>query len=172
MTSRRLAGLVCAAGLRRSAHWGVAAGCLVVAVLAGPAAAQEQGAAQGAAPGAKPVRGAQAIEIRGQVPTPQVVTVRPRETPVFSREVLTPSYFDAHFWQALLTPYELAPNLSSGSGATPTSIVPAPLPGDSTFRLPPAADSAHPAPPAPAPPAGSPAPTATRGTPPNAPREK
>jgi hypothetical protein len=171
MTSRRLAGLVCAAGLRRPAHWGVVAGCLVVAVLAGPAAAQEQGA-QGAAPGVKPVRGAQAIEIRGQVPTPQVVTVRPRETPVFSREVLTPSYFDAHFWQALLTPYELAPNLSSGSGATPTSIVPAPLPGDSTFRLPPAADSAHTAPPAPAPPAGSPAPTATRGTPPNAPREK
>jgi hypothetical protein len=149
-------------------QWGVVAGLLMVAALARPASAQEQGAAQGA----KPVRGAPAIEIRGQVPTPQVVTVRPRETPVFSREVLTPSYFDAHFWQALLTPYELAPNLSSGAGATPTSIVPAPLPGDSTFRLPPAADSAHPAPPAPAPPAGPPAPTATRGTSPNAPREK
>jgi hypothetical protein len=146
-----------------------AAGVLVAGVLAGPAASQEPGAAGGA----KPVRAAQAIEIRGQVPTPQVVTVRPRETPVFSREVLTPSYFDAHFWQALLTPYELAPNLSSGAGATPTTIVPAPLPGDSTFRLPPAADSAHPAPPAaPASPAGTPAPTATRGTPPNAPREK
>jgi hypothetical protein len=145
-----------------------ATGVLVVGVLAGPAAAQEQGAAGGA----KPVRAAQAIEIRGQVPTPQVVTVRPRETPVFSREVLTPAYFDAHFWQALLSPYELAPNLSSGAGATPTTIVPAPLPGDSTFRLPPAADSAHPAPPAPASPAGTPAPTATRGTSPNAPREK
>lgn len=153
-------------------QWGVMAGLLIVAALAGPVSAQEQGAAQGAAQGAKPVRGAQAIEIRGQVPTPQVVTVRPRETPVFSREVLTPSYFDAHFWQALLTPYGLAPNLSSGAGATPTSIVPSPLPGDSTFRLPPAADSAHPAPPAPAPPAGPPAPTATRGTSPNAPREK
>lgn len=149
-------------------QWGVVAGLLIVAALACPASAQEQGAAQGA----KPVRGAQAIEIRGQVPTPQVVTVRPRETPAFSRGVLTPSYFDAHFWQALLTPYELAPNLSSGAGATPTSIAPAPLPGDSTFRLPPAADSAHPAPPAPAPPAGPPAPTATRGTSPNAPREK
>ena len=132
-------------------QWGVMAGLLIVAALAGPVSAQEQGAAQGAAQGAKPVRGAQAIEIRGQVPTPQVVTVRPRETPVFSREVLTPSYFDAHFWQALLTPYGLAPNLSSGAGATPTSIVPSPLPGDSAFRLPPAADSAHPAPPAPLP---------------------
>lgn len=162
MTSRRLArrvmrGLLAGAGL-------LAAGV----VLARPAGAQEQGGANGN----KPVRAAQAIEIRGQVPTPQVVTVRPRETPVFSKEVLTPYYFDAHFWRALLTPYELAPNLSSGAGATPTSIVPASLPGDSTFRLPPAADSAHSAPPAPASPAGTPAPTATRGTPPNAPREK
>jgi len=124
-------------------------------------------------PAGKPVRGPQAIEIRGQVPTPQVVTVRPRQIPTFSREVLTPSYFDVHFWSALLTPYELAPNLSSGAGAAPTSMVTAPLPGDSTFRLPPAADSAHPAPSAaPAPPAGDPAPTATRGTSPNAPREK
>jgi hypothetical protein len=138
----------------------VGGAALAVAVLASTAAAQDQGAA------AKPVRGAQAIEIRGQVPTPQVVTVRPRQVPTFSREVLTPSYFDVHFWQALLTPYELAPNLSSGAGATP-------LPSDSTFRLPPAADSAHPATSAaPAPPAGDPAPTATRGTSPNAPREK
>src|SRR5579862_9711867 len=126
MTFRQRVGLACAVRPGYPAQWGLVAGVLVVAVLAGPAAAQEQGAAQGA----KPVRGAQAIEIRGQVPTPQVVTVRPRETPVFSREVLTPSYFDAHFWQALLTPYELAPNLSSG--VTATSIVPAPLPGDST----------------------------------------
>jgi hypothetical protein len=145
----------------------IGAGVLVLAAVARPAVAQEQGAG-----GAKqPVRAAQAIEIRGQVPTPQVVTVRPREIPVFSREVLTPSYFDAHFWRALLTPYELAPNLSSGAGATAASIVPAPLPGDSTFRLPPAADSAHSAP-APASPAGTPAPTATGGTSPNAPREK
>jgi len=150
----------------------IGAGVLGAAAVARPAAAQEPGAG-GAAGGAKqPVRAAQAIEIRGQVPTPQVVTVRPREIPVFSREVLTPSYFDAHFWRALLTPYELAPNLSFGAGATSASIVPAPLPRDSTFRLPPAADSAHPAPPVPAPPAGPPAPTATRGTSPNAPREK
>jgi hypothetical protein len=139
----------------------VGGAALAVVALAGTAAAQEPGAA-----GGKPVRGAPPIEIRGQVPTPQVVTVRPREIPTFSREVLTPSYFDVHFWRALLTPYELAPNLSSGAGATP-------LPSDSTFRLPPAADSAHPAPPAArAPSAGESASTASRGTPPNAPREK
>jgi hypothetical protein len=150
------------ARLCASAVVAVASVAVAVAALASTAAAQDQGAA----PGAKPVRGAQAIEIRGQVPTPQVVTVRPRQVPTFSREVLTPSYFDVHFWKALLTPYELAPNLSSGAGATP-------LPSDSTFRLPPAADSAHPATSAaPAPPAGDPAPTATRGTSPNAPREK
>jgi hypothetical protein len=149
----------------------IGAGVLGAVVVARPAAAQEQGAGGAAGAAKQPVRAAQAIEIRGQVPTPQVVTVRPREIPVFSREVLTPSYFDAHFWRALLTPYELAPNLSSGAGATAASIVPAPLPGDSTFRLPPAADSAHSAP-APASPAGTPAPTATGGTSPNAPREK
>lgn len=155
--------------LHAAAVTGVAA-----AVFAAGAFAVGAGAQEAPAPtGAKPVRGAQTIEIHGQVPTPQVVTVRPRQIPTFSREVLTPAYFDVHFWQALLTPYELAPNLSSGAGEAPTSMVPAPLPGDSTFRLPPAADSAHPASSAaPAPRAGDPAPTATRGTPPNAPREK
>ena len=38
-------------------------------------------------PRAQPPRRQETIEIRGQVPTPQVVTVRPREAPAYSRRV-------------------------------------------------------------------------------------
>jgi hypothetical protein len=40
-----------------------------------------------------PPKKGQAIEIRGQVPTPQVVTVRPREVPVYDRHLLTPAFY-------------------------------------------------------------------------------
>ena len=47
------------------------------------------------------------IEIRGQVPTPQVVTVRPRETPAYSRRVLVPGFFDHDFWPSILPPLDI-----------------------------------------------------------------
>lgn len=47
------------------------------------------------------------IEIRGQVPTPQVVTVRPREMPNYSRRVLVPAFFDHDFWPSILPPLEI-----------------------------------------------------------------
>jgi hypothetical protein len=47
------------------------------------------------------------IEIRGQVPTPQVVTVRPRETPAFTRRVLVPGVLDHDFWPSILPPLEI-----------------------------------------------------------------
>jgi hypothetical protein len=47
------------------------------------------------------------IEIRGQVPTPQVVTVRPREVPAYSRQVLVPNFYDHDFWPAILPGYRL-----------------------------------------------------------------
>jgi hypothetical protein len=144
-----------------------------------PLAAQQPGAP----PPGRPTRGPQLIEIRGQVPTPQVVTVRPRQVPTFSREVLTPAYFDLHFWDALLTPYAIAPNLSAEAGVAAINLTPPPLPTDSTYRPPPAVDSAHvvpsaapagtpPAPAAPAVPAGTPAATRPDTTSPTAPREK
>jgi hypothetical protein len=40
-----------------------------------------------------PPKKGQAIEIRGQVPTPQVVTVRPREVPAYDRQLLTPAFY-------------------------------------------------------------------------------
>ena len=47
------------------------------------------------------------IEIRGQVPTPQVVTVRPREAPQYSRRVLVPAFLDHDFWPSILPPLEI-----------------------------------------------------------------
>lgn len=51
----------------------------------------------------------QTIEIRGQVPTPQVVTVRPREVPMYSRQVLVPNFYDHDFWPSILPAYQLVP---------------------------------------------------------------
>ena len=49
----------------------------------------------------------QTIEIRGQVPTPQVVTVRPREVPAYSRQVISPNFYDRNFWPSILPGYQL-----------------------------------------------------------------
>lgn len=96
-----------------------------------------------------PPRRGTTVEIRGQVPTPQVVTVRPRETPAYSRQVLVPAFFDHSFWPALLPGYDLvprrmiigaAPGDSLNTGA-PSAVSPSPLaaPPDSTVR--PASDT-------------------------------
>ena len=64
--------------------------------------------AQAQEPTPAPVRRRQApIEIRGQVPTPQVVTVRPREVPAYSRQVLVPNFYDHDFWPSILPGYRL-----------------------------------------------------------------
>jgi hypothetical protein len=49
----------------------------------------------------------QPIEIRGTVPTPQVVTIRPREVPTYDRRVLVPTFYDHDFWQSILPGYLL-----------------------------------------------------------------
>ncbi|HET9004087.1 MAG TPA: hypothetical protein VFN39_08845 [Gemmatimonadaceae bacterium] len=76
-------------------------GLVVAVALALPAAIQAQNTKQ-------PVkRRQQPIEIRGQVPTPQVVTVRPREVPTYSRQVLYPRFYDHDFWPSILPAYQL-----------------------------------------------------------------
>ena len=76
-------------------------GFLVAVALALPIAMQAQDTKQ-------PVkRRQQPIEIRGQVPTPQVVTVRPREVPTYSRQVLYPRFYDHDFWPSILPAYQL-----------------------------------------------------------------
>ena len=49
------------------------------------------------------------IEIRGQVPTPQVVTVRPREAPQFDRNVLVPDFYNPDFLGLATVGYQLVP---------------------------------------------------------------
>ncbi len=49
------------------------------------------------------------IVIRGQVPTPQVVTVRPRAVPAYSRQVLVPRFYDHDFWPEIDPSYQLVP---------------------------------------------------------------
>lgn len=77
----------------------------------------------------------QTIEIRGTVPTPQVVTVRPREVPAYSRQVLVPRFYDHDFWPEIQEGYAIM----SGRMVTPAdSLV---LAADSVgtpdlFRLP------------------------------------
>lgn len=71
----------------------------------------------------RPPRRQETIEIRGQVPTPQVVTVRPREAPAYSRRILVPAFFDRDFWPSILPPLHIV---------TPT----APLRTDSVSRAP------------------------------------
>jgi hypothetical protein len=58
------------------------------------------------------------IEIRGQVPTPQVVTVRPREAPAYSRRVLVPAFFDRSFWPSILPPIQIVAPVGPALGDT------------------------------------------------------
>lgn len=79
---------------------------IVALVLCGAAAIPI--AAHGQQTTKPPVKRRQApIEIRGQVPTPQVVTVRPREVPAYSRQVLVPNFYDHDFWPSILPGYRL-----------------------------------------------------------------
>lgn len=68
-----------------------------LAIALTPAAAWSQGAA--VPPAQQPQQPQppkrRTIEIRGQAPAPEVVTVRPREIPQFQRKVITPILYDA-----------------------------------------------------------------------------
>jgi hypothetical protein len=63
------------------------------------------------------------IEIRGQVPTPQIVTVRPREVPEFARQVLVPAFYNHQFWPVILPAYQIV-NRSDVYGVMATDSMP------------------------------------------------
>ena len=95
------------------------------------------------------------IEIRGQVPTPQVVTVRPREVPAYSRQVLVPNFYDHNFWPSILPAYQIVqPRTVTGrmpgdtatvpAAGTPPGMPPA-VQGDTTRTVPPASPATPPA---------------------------
>jgi len=98
--------------------------------------------------------GNRTIEIRGQVPTPQVVTVRPREAPQFDRNVLVPDFYNPDFLSLATLGYQLVPRSTiTGSQAdtvrlaerqmTPPAVgvisTPAPLPAQPVSVAAPAA---------------------------------
>jgi hypothetical protein len=72
----------------------------VLLVLASRADAQQKG---------PPPKKGQAIEIRGQVPTPQVVTVRPREVPAYDRQLLSPAFYSGNGSAGAGEPVQLVP---------------------------------------------------------------
>src|SRR6187455_2855771 len=117
--------------------------CVTVAAVLATLASLSSRVANAQQPTRKPRTQAprSTIEIRGQVPTPQVVTVRPRETPAYSRRVLVPGFFDHDFWPSILPALQIL-------------SVPATLRTDSAKRATP--DSASRAQPAPRPPSGTP----------------
>lgn len=73
--------------------------------------------------GPPPKRG-QAIEIRGQVPTPQVVTVRPREVPTYDRQLLAPAFYNGTGGTASAGGVQLVPE-SQVRGTTALDTLPA-----------------------------------------------
>ena len=63
------------------------------------------------------------IEIRGQVPTPQVVTVRPREAPQFDRNVLVPDFYNRDFLGLATVGYQLVPRSTITGSAADTVLI-------------------------------------------------
>lgn len=66
--------------------------------------------------------GSRTIEIRGQVPTPQVVTVRPREAPQFDRNVLVPDFYNRDFLGLATVGYQLVPRSTITGSPTDTVL--------------------------------------------------
>jgi hypothetical protein len=125
-----------------SAMTGLAVVTLTVAsTFAVSAAEAQQPTPARPAPRTQTPRRQETIEIRGQVPTPQVVTVRPREAPAYSRRVLVPAFLDRDFWPAILPALQIVSE-------------PRILRADSTARVTP--DSASRAQPGTRPPSGTP----------------
>jgi len=85
----------------RALRWGTITALLVVAIAADSTVASAQ---------RRQPRRQATIEIRGTVPTPQVVTVRPREVPAYSRQVLVPRFYDHDFWPEIQEGYAILSN--------------------------------------------------------------
>jgi len=80
---------------------------LLSAAIVVPGALYAQGQAAKPAP-KKPATG-QAIEIRGQAPTPQVVTVRPREVPAYAPAALPGAVLASGAWPTASAAYTISP---------------------------------------------------------------
>jgi hypothetical protein len=77
-------------------------------------------------PRAGAVHRVQTLEIRAQVPVPQVVTVRPRVVPAFRAEALDSALVDEHFWTALRAPYQAVPVVAPVPASSSPPVLPSP----------------------------------------------
>ncbi len=66
----------------------------------------------------RPARQGTPIEIRGQVPTPQVVTVRPRAVPEYDAQILVPRFYNPNFWSSILPGYRVVTDRQIAGVAT------------------------------------------------------
>lgn len=98
-------------------------GPVIIGALIGATLAVTPGRGAAQQRGARPTRGGQTIVIRGQVPTPQVVTVRPRDVPTYSRRVLGADLGGHSFWSSIAPGYQLVPNRQV-TGRTPLDSTP------------------------------------------------
>jgi len=80
---------------------------VVAAAIALPGLLAAQG--QPAKPAPKKPAAGQTIEIRGQAPTPQVVTVRPREVPAYAPTALPAAVMASGAWPTASAAYTIAP---------------------------------------------------------------
>ena len=83
---------------------------IAVVGVAGSAYAQGQQPAPPPKPAPKKVVAGQTVEIRGQAPTPQVVTVRPREVPSYKPSSLPQAVMSSGNWPAISSAYAVAPS--------------------------------------------------------------
>ena len=113
----------------------------VVSAAALAAVAAQAGAQQPAAP-KKPPKAGQTIVIRGQVPTPQVVTVRPREVPVYDRQVLGAENGATSFWPSAMPGYQLLSHSQVTGKAPADSAAPAVVAGGAAAGAPGASPNA------------------------------
>lgn len=90
-----------------------------VSVAALVAGVSQVAAQQPTASPKKPPKAGQTIVIRGQVPTPQVVTVRPREVPAYDRQVLGAANGIGSFWSSAMPGYQIL-SRSQVTGKSPT----------------------------------------------------
>jgi hypothetical protein len=81
----------------------------ILAVAGMAASARAQQVAPPKPPAKKGPATGQTIEIRGQAPTPQVVTVRPREVPHYAPVGLPNAVMSAGGWSSIANAYAIAP---------------------------------------------------------------
>jgi hypothetical protein len=80
--------------VRRKAYGGACGVAWAALLLLAPAIAGAQVSPPVPPPGQQPPAKRRALEIRGQAPAPEVVTVRPREVPAYTRRIIVPALFD------------------------------------------------------------------------------